>query len=34
MGSGLYEAVFAALGRMYGSKARGPIANHAVWRLC
>jgi MFS family permease len=27
MGSGLYDAVFAALGRMYGSGARGPITN-------
>ena len=27
MGSGLYDAVFAALGRMYGSQARGPITN-------
>ena len=27
MGSGLYDAVFAALGRMYGSHARGPITN-------
>ncbi|HEY6381654.1 MAG TPA: MFS transporter, partial [Pseudolabrys sp.] len=27
MGSGLYDAVFAALGRMYGSEARGPITN-------
>jgi predicted MFS family arabinose efflux permease len=27
MGTGLYDAVFAALGRMYGSKARGPITN-------
>jgi len=27
MGSGLYDAVFAALGRMYGSAARGPITN-------
>lgn len=27
MGSGLYDAVFAALGRLYGSDARGPITN-------
>ena len=27
MGAGLYDAVFAALGRMYGSEARGPITN-------
>jgi len=27
MGSGLYDAVFAALGRLYGSTARGPITN-------
>ena len=27
MGGGLYDAVFAALGRMYGSEARGPITN-------
>lgn len=27
MGTGLYDAVFAALGRMYGSAARGPITN-------
>jgi hypothetical protein len=27
MGTGLYDAVFAALGRMYGSQARGPITN-------
>jgi hypothetical protein len=27
MGTGLYDAVFAALGRMYGSKARGPITS-------
>lgn len=27
MGTGLYDAVFAALGRMYGSKARTPITN-------
>ena len=27
MGSGLYDAVFSALGRMYGSEARGPITN-------
>ena len=27
MGTGLYDAAFAALGRMYGSKARGPITN-------
>ncbi len=27
MGTGLYDAVFAALGRMYGSDARGPITN-------
>ena len=27
MGAGLYDAVFAALGRMYGSAARNPIAN-------
>ena len=27
MGTGLYDAVFAALGRLYGSKARGPITN-------
>jgi hypothetical protein len=27
MGSGLYDAVFAALSRMYGSEARGPITN-------
>jgi MFS family permease len=27
MGSGLYDAVFAALGRLYGSEARGPITN-------
>ena len=27
MGTGLYDAVFAALGRMYGSTARGPITN-------
>jgi MFS family permease len=27
MGSGLYDAVFAALGRMYGSEARTPITN-------
>ena len=27
MGTGLYDAVFAALGRMYGSDARGPITS-------
>lgn len=27
MGTGLYDAVFAALGRMYGTEARGPITN-------
>jgi MFS family permease len=27
MGTGLYDAVFAALGRLYGRDARGPIAN-------
>ncbi len=27
MGTGLYDAVFAALGRMYGAGARGPITN-------
>ena len=27
MGTGLYDAVFAALGRLYGSHARGPITN-------
>jgi MFS family permease len=27
MGAGLYDAVFAALGRLYGSAARGPITN-------
>jgi hypothetical protein len=27
MGTGLYDAVFAALGRMYGSSARAPITN-------
>jgi hypothetical protein len=27
MGSGLYDAVFAALGRIYGSEARQPITN-------
>ena len=27
MGTGLYDAVFAALGRMYGNEARGPITN-------
>ena len=27
MGTGLYDAVFAALGRMYGSEARQPITN-------
>jgi MFS family permease len=27
MGAGLYDAVFAALGRMYGANARGPITN-------
>ena len=27
MGTGLYDAVFAALGRIYGSEARGPITN-------
>ena len=27
MGTGLYDAVFAALGRMYGSEARGPITS-------
>jgi hypothetical protein len=27
MGCGLYDAVFAALGRMYGHAARGPITN-------
>jgi hypothetical protein len=27
MGSGLYDAVFAALGRLYGNEARGPITN-------
>jgi MFS family permease len=27
MGAGLYDAVFAALGRMYGSEARTPITN-------
>ncbi|HZP75196.1 MAG TPA: MFS transporter [Pseudolabrys sp.] len=27
MGSGLYDAVFAALGRLYGSEARGPITS-------
>jgi hypothetical protein len=27
MGTGLYDAVFSTLGRMYGSSARGPITN-------
>jgi MFS family permease len=27
MGAGLYDAVFAALGRLYGHEARGPITN-------
>ncbi len=27
MGTGLYDAIFAALGRLYGSGARGPITN-------
>jgi MFS family permease len=27
MGTGLYDAVFAALGRIYGTEARGPITN-------
>ncbi len=27
MGTGLYDAVFAALGRIYGAEARGPITN-------
>lgn len=27
MGTGLYDAVFASLGRLYGSAARGPITN-------
>lgn len=27
MGTGLYDAVFATLGRIYGSEARGPITN-------
>jgi hypothetical protein len=27
MGTGLYDAVFAALGRLYGTAARGPITN-------
>jgi hypothetical protein len=27
MGTGLYDAVFAALGRMYGAEARAPITN-------
>ena len=27
MGTGLYDAVFAALGKLYGSGARGPITN-------
>jgi hypothetical protein len=27
MGTGLYDAVFAALGRLYGSEARSPITN-------
>jgi MFS family permease len=27
MGTGLYDAVFAALGRLYGSEARAPITN-------
>ncbi len=27
MGTGLYDAVFAALGRLYGHEARGPITN-------
>ena len=27
MGTGLYDAVFSALGRMYGSEARAPITN-------
>ncbi|HET9715138.1 MAG TPA: MFS transporter [Pseudolabrys sp.] len=27
MGTGLYDAVFAALGRIYGNEARGPITN-------
>jgi len=27
MGSGLYDAVFAALGKLYGQTARGPITN-------
>jgi predicted MFS family arabinose efflux permease len=27
MGTGLYDAVFATLGRLYGSSARGPITN-------
>jgi MFS family permease len=27
MGTGLYDAVFAALGRLYSSEARGPITN-------
>src|SRR5262249_26998939 len=43
MGAGLYDAVFAALGRMYGSEARGPITNLTLfggfagtvcWPLC
>ena len=34
MGTGLYDAVFAALGRLYGSQARGPDhQSHAVRRL-
>ena len=31
MGTGLYDAVFAALGRMYGSEARGPITSPTLF---
>jgi MFS family permease len=35
MGTGLYDAVFAALGRMYGREARGAIASlNSVRRIC
>jgi len=27
MGTGLYDAVFAALGKLYGKEARTPITN-------
>jgi predicted MFS family arabinose efflux permease len=31
MGAGLYDPVFAALGRLYGERARGPITQVTLW---